>query len=62
MSFLFGSKSNKTIKPKKNADGVDHFQLMKQKISILCSGDLHLVVKLPEGEDLNEWIAVNSKI
>lgn len=29
-------------------------------LSIKGSGDLHEAVKLPPGEDLNEWIAVNT--
>ena len=27
----------------------------------LGSGNLKLAVQLPEGEDMNEWVAVNSK-
>jgi len=27
----------------------------------LGSGNLRLAVALPEGEDLNEWVAVNSE-
>lgn len=36
---------------------------MKQaaNAATLGSGDLRLAVTLPEGEDLNEWVAVNSK-
>ena len=26
----------------------------------VCSGNLRLAVMLPEGEDLNEWVAVNT--
>ena len=28
--------------------------------SLDCGGDLRQAVKLPEGEDINEWLAVNS--
>ena len=33
---------------------------MKQAAATLGSGNLRLAVMLPEGEDLNEWVAVNS--
>lgn len=35
---------------------------MKHAAATLGSGNLRLAVMLPEGEDLNEWVAVNSKI
>ena len=35
---------------------------MKHAQNTLGSGNLRLAVQLPEGEDLNEWIAVNSKL
>lgn len=33
---------------------------MKQAAATLGSGNLRMAVMLPEGEDLNEWVAVNS--
>jgi len=33
---------------------------MKHAAATLGSGNLRLAVLLPEGEDLNEWVAVNS--
>lgn len=33
---------------------------MKHAAATLGSGNLRLAVMLPEGEDLNEWVAVNS--
>nr|XP_027194086.1 MOB kinase activator 1B [Dermatophagoides pteronyssinus] len=60
MSFLFGNRSNKTFKPKKNIpEGTHQYDLMKHAAATLGSGDLRLAVMLPEGEDLNEWVAVN---
>ncbi|KAF7495329.1 MOB kinase activator 1B [Sarcoptes scabiei] len=60
MSFLFGNRSNRTFKPKKNInEGTHQYELMKHAAATLGSGDLRLAVMLPEGEDLNEWIAVN---
>jgi MOB kinase activator 1 len=34
---------------------------MKHAAATLGSGNLRLAVMLPEGEDINEWVAVNSK-
>ncbi|XP_018402285.1 PREDICTED: MOB kinase activator 1B isoform X1 [Cyphomyrmex costatus] len=63
MSFLFGSRSSKTFKPKKNIpEGTHQYDLMKHAAATLGSGNLRLAVMLPEGEDLNEWVAVNSKL
>ncbi|CAK9300292.1 unnamed protein product [Gordionus sp. m RMFG-2023] len=60
MSFLFGSRSSKTFKPKKNIpEGTHQYDLMKHAATTLGSGNLRQAVALPEGEDLNEWIAVN---
>ena len=36
-------------------------EYLKHASSVLASGNLRLAVTLPEGEDLNEWLAVNSK-
>ncbi|PRQ21256.1 putative MOB kinase activator family [Rosa chinensis] len=36
-------------------------QLRKHIDATLGSGNLRESVKLPTGEDLNEWLAVNSK-
>lgn len=57
-----GSRSNKTFKPKKNIpEGTHQYDLMRHAAATLGSGNLRLAVMLPEGEDLNEWVAVNSK-
>lgn len=56
-----GSRSSKTFKPKKNIpEGTHQYELMKHAAATLGSGNLRLAVMLPEGEDLNEWVAVNS--
>ncbi|ELT99752.1 hypothetical protein CAPTEDRAFT_21709 [Capitella teleta] len=61
MSFLFGGRSNKTFKPKKNIpEGSHQHELMKHAAATLGSGNLRLAVMLPDGEDLNEWVAVNT--
>ena len=57
-----GSRSNKTFKPKKNIpEGTHQYDLMKHAAVTLGSGNLRQAVSLPEGEDLNEWVAVNSE-
>ena len=54
-------RNNKTFKPKKNIpEGTHQYELMKHAEATLGSGDLRQAVMLPEGEDLNEWVAVNS--
>ena len=59
---LSGGRNNKTFKPKKNIpEGTHQYDLMKHAAATLGSGNLRLAVMLPEGEDLNEWVAVNSK-
>lgn len=60
--FCSGGRSSKTFKPKKNIpEGTHQYDLMKHAAATLGSGNLRLAVLLPEGEDLNEWVAVNSK-
>lgn len=56
------SRSSKTFKPKKNIpEGTHQYDLMKHAAATLGSGNLRNAVALPDGEDLNEWVAVNSK-
>ena len=58
-----GSRSSKTFKPKKNIpEGTHQYDLMKHAAATLGSGNLRLAVMLPEGEDQNEWVAVNSEL
>ena len=58
MSFL--TRAAKTFKPKKNLpDGPHQADLMKHAGATLGSGNLRMAVMLPEGEDLNEWVAYN---
>lgn len=59
MSFLF--KNAKTFKPKKNIpEGTHQYELQKYAEHTLGSGNLREAVILPPGEDVNEWIAVNT--
>ena len=62
INFHFSNRSNKTFKPKKNIpEGTHQYDLMKHAAATLGSGNLRNAVQLPEGEDPNEWIAVNSE-
>ncbi|XP_005044559.1 PREDICTED: MOB kinase activator 1B isoform X1 [Ficedula albicollis] len=57
-----GSRSSKTFKPKKNIpEGSHQYELLKHAEATLGSGNLRMAVMLPDGEDLNEWVAVNSE-
>lgn len=59
MSFLF--KSSKTFKPQRGIpEGSTQEKLQQYIEKTLGSGNLHQAVKLPPGEDLNEWVAVNT--
>ena len=59
---IISRKKDKTFKPKKNIpEGTKQYHLKKYAEATLGSGNLRLAVTLPEGEDLNEWLAVNSK-
>ncbi|CAF3072811.1 unnamed protein product [Rotaria sp. Silwood2] len=60
MNFLF--RQPRTFKPHRNIpEGTKQHDLMKHAQNTLGSGNLRLAVQLPDGEDLNEWIAVNKK-
>jgi len=51
---------DKTFKPVKKADpGTRRFELHKKAEATLGAGDLQQAVKLPPGEDLYDWLAVN---
>uniref|UniRef100_A0A8C8IBB7 MOB kinase activator 1B n=1 Tax=Oncorhynchus tshawytscha TaxID=74940 RepID=A0A8C8IBB7_ONCTS len=59
--IFFGNRSSKTFKPKKNIpEGSHQYELLKHAEATLGSGNLRMAVMLPDGEDLNEWVAVNT--
>lgn len=60
MSFFFGKNaSSKTFKQKKLIpEGTNQYELQKYAAT-LGSGNLQQAVRLPDGEDVNEWVAVN---
>ncbi|KAK5046543.1 Maintenance of ploidy protein mob1 [Exophiala bonariae] len=47
------------FKPRNATKGTTSYQLRQFAEATLGSGSLRQAVKLPEGEDLNEWLAVN---
>ena len=49
------------FKPQRANKGTSSYQLRQFAEATLGSGSLRKAVKLPEGEDLNEWLAVNGK-
>lgn len=54
-------KNKGTFKPVRQHDkGTKRHNLHKQAKATLGSGNLKAAVRLPPGEDPNEWLAVNS--
>lgn len=49
------------FKPQRTNKGNSSYQLRQFAEATLGSGSLKKAVKLPEGEDLNEWLAVNGE-
>jgi len=58
-SFLRGGK-NKTFKPIKSHKKEKRKKLSDYAKATLGSGNMRSAVVLPKGEDLNEWLAVNT--
>lgn len=64
MSLLSSLSSNprtqrQPFKPQKSGRGTSSWQLKQYAEATLGSGSLRKAVKLPEGEDKDEWLAVN---
>ncbi|KAG6387804.1 hypothetical protein SASPL_152998 [Salvia splendens] len=61
---LFGiGRNQRTFRPKKSApSGSKGAQLRQHIDATLGSGNLREAVRLPPGEDFNEWLAVNSTL
>ncbi|XP_044955379.1 MOB kinase activator-like 1A isoform X1 [Hordeum vulgare subsp. vulgare] len=59
--FGRGNRNQRTFRPKKSAPAGDKGMKLKRHIdATFGSGNLREVVRLPVGEDLNEWLAVNT--
>ena len=55
------ARTRRQFKPKHASKGTSSYQLRQFAEATLGSGSLRKVVRLPEGEDLSEWLAVNGK-
>lgn len=55
------SRTRAPFKPQKAGRGTSSWQLKEYAEATLGSGSLKKAVKLPEGEDENEWLAVNGR-
>lgn len=53
------SRTRAPFKPQKAGKGTTNWQLKQFAEATLGSGSLKKAVKLPEGEDKDEWLAVN---
>jgi MOB kinase activator 1 len=53
------SRTRAPFKPQKAGRGTSSWQLKQFAEATLGSGSLRKAVKLPEGEDEDEWLAVN---
>ncbi|KAJ5645969.1 hypothetical protein N7490_002341 [Penicillium lividum] len=53
------ARTRAPFKPRSAAKGTSSYHLRQFAEATLGSGSLRKAVKLPEGEDLNEWLAVN---
>lgn len=54
-------RTKNQFRPRVGKGGATSYQLRQYAEVTLGGGSLRKVVKLPEGEDENEWLAVNSR-
>lgn len=55
-------RTRNQFRPRNATKGTSSYQLRQYAEATLGGGSLRKIVKLPEGEDENEWLAVNSII
>lgn len=60
-SLISNPRTRAPFKPQKSNRGTSSWQLKQYAEATLGSGSLRKAVKLPEGEDKDEWLAVNSR-
>jgi MOB kinase activator 1 len=60
-SFFSNPRTRAPFKPQKTNRGTSSWQLKQYAEATLGSGSLRKAVKLPEGEDKDEWLAVNGR-
>jgi len=53
-------RTRNQFRPRNATKGTSSYQLRQYAEATLGGGSLKKIVKLPEGEDENEWLAVNS--
>lgn len=54
-------RTRNQFRPRNATKGTSSYQLRQYAEATLGGGSLRKIVKLPEGEDENEWLAVNSE-
>jgi MOB kinase activator 1 len=59
--FDSNQRTKNQFRPRNATKGTSSYQLRQYAEATLGGGSLRKIVKLPEGEDENEWLAVNSK-
>ena len=59
--FDSNQRTRNQFRPRNATKGTTSYQLRQYAEATLGGGSLRKIVKLPEGEDENEWLAVNSK-
>ena len=63
MKGIFGNKGSTTVKTKYRFEiGSKRHDLYKKAQTTLGRGDLRIAVQLPEGEDVNEWLALQTVV
>lgn len=55
-------RTRNQFRPRNATKGTTSYQLRQYAEATLGGGSLRKIVRLPEGEDENEWLAVNSKV
>jgi MOB kinase activator 1 len=60
-SFFSNPRTRAPFKPQKANRGTSSWQLKQYAEATLGNGSLRKAVKLPEGEDKDEWLAVNGE-
>lgn len=60
-AFFSNPRTRAPFKPQKSNRGTSSWQLKQYAEATLGSGSLRKAVKLPEGEDKDEWLAVNGE-
>lgn len=60
-AYLSNARTRGQFKPRNTNKGTSSYQLRQFAEATLGSGSLRKAVKLPEGEVLSEWLAVNSE-